>query len=73
MCLKKLNKWFEGRMKRVGRFSMWQWAILKTSLVFFGLLIGAYFSNWVLQYQMVFWIAFIVGYIYILSIVLPKK
>tara|TARA_Y100000310_G_C20112277_1_gene547674 strand:+ start:140 stop:322 length:183 start_codon:yes stop_codon:yes gene_type:complete len=60
-------------MKRVGRFSMWQWAILKTSLVFFGLLIGAYFSNWVLQYQMVFWIAFIVGYIYILSIVLPKK
>lgn len=73
MCFKKLNKWFEGRMKRVGKFSMWQWAILKTSIIFFGILIGAYLSDWVLQYQMIFWVVFIVGYIYIMSIVLPKK
>ena len=60
-------------MKKVGKFSMLQWAILKTSIIFFGILIGAYLSDWVLQYQMIFWIVFIVGYIYILSIVLPKK
>ena len=73
LVMKDFNKWFESKMKRVGKFSMWQWATLKTSLVFFGVLFGAYLSDWVLQYQIFFWVLSIVGYIYILSIILPTK
>ena len=73
MCLKLLNKWVEKCSKKVAKFGVWQWCALKLTMISFGMLLGAYLSNWVMQYQMVFWAVFIVGYIYLLSILLPKK
>jgi uncharacterized membrane protein YoaK (UPF0700 family) len=73
MCLKLLNKWVEKCSKKVAKFGVWQWCALKLTMISFGMLLGAYLSQWVMQYQMVFWAVFIVGYIYLLSILLPKK
>jgi uncharacterized membrane protein YoaK (UPF0700 family) len=73
MCLKLLNKWVEKCSKKVSKFGVGQWCVLKLTMVSFGMLLGAYLSQWVMQYQMVFWAVFIVGYIYLLSILLPKK
>ena len=73
MCLKLLNKWVEKCSKKVSKFGVWKWCVLKCTMLSVGMLLGAYFSNWVMQYQMIFWAVFIVGYIYLLSILLPKK
>ena len=73
MCLKLLNKWVEKCSKKVAKFGVWQWCALKLTMISFGMLLGAYLSQWVMQYQMVFWFVFIAGYIYLLSILLPKK
>ena len=73
MCLKLLNKWVEKCSKKVAKFGVWQWCALKLTMISFGMLLGAYLSQWVMQYQIYFWIVFIAGYIYLLSILLPKK
>ena len=73
MCFKLLDKWVEKSNKKVSKFGVGQWCVLKLTLISMGMILGAYFSNWVMQYQMVFWFVFIAGYIYILSILLPKK
>ena len=73
MCLKLLNKWVEKCSKKVAKFGIWQWCALKLTMISFGMLLGAYLSQWVIQYQIYFWIVFIAGYIYLLSILLPKK
>ena len=73
MCFKLLNKWVEKCSKKVAKFGVGQWCVLKLTLISLGMLLGAYLSDWVLQYQMIFWIVFIAGYIYLLSILLSKK
>jgi len=73
MCFKLLNKWVEKCSKKASKFGVWQWSVLKLTLISMGMILGAYFSNWVMQYQMVFWFVFIAGYIYILSIMLLSK
>ena len=73
MCLKLLNKWVEKCSKKVSKFGVWQWCVLKLTLISLGMILGAYLSNWVMQYQMVFWFVFIAGYIYLLSIILLSK
>ena len=73
MCLKLLNKWVEKCSKKVAKFGVWQWCALKLTMISFGMILGAYLSQWVMQYQIYFWIVFIAGYIYLLSILLPKK
>ena len=73
MCFKLINKWVEKCNKKVSKFGLGQWSVLKLTLISMGMILGAYFSNWVMQYQMVFWAVLIVGYIYLLSILLPKK
>ena len=73
MCLKLLNKWVEKCSKKVAKFGVWQWCALKLTMISFGMLLGAYLSQWVMQYQMVFWFVFIAGYIYLLSIICSNK
>ena len=73
MCFKLINKWVEKCNKKVSKFGLGQWSVFKLTMVSFGMLLGAYLSNWVMQYQMVFWIVFIAGYIYLLSIICSKK
>ncbi len=47
-------------------YSILDFALLKTSLISFGILLGAYFSQFFIGYISVVWIVFIVAYLLIM-------
>jgi hypothetical protein len=60
MCLKKFKIWYE---KRLRRLDIWDMALIKTAIGMFALVIGAYFSEDILQYWYVFIIIMILAMI----------
>ncbi|HOL21497.1 MAG TPA: hypothetical protein PLQ41_01410 [bacterium] len=53
-------KWSEGKIKKM---SVWDMALVKFVCVFLGLILGAYFSEYIKYHQWIFLIFLIAGYI----------
>ncbi|MCM8762619.1 MAG: hypothetical protein NC905_01700 [Candidatus Omnitrophica bacterium] len=53
-------KWSEDKIHKM---NMWDIALVKFVCVFFGLILGAYISEFVRQYIWIFLILFLAGYI----------
>ena len=49
-------------MEKAGRFTLWDWAVLKAVLILLGIIIGAYVSKFVRKHIWYFAAAFIVLY-----------
>ncbi|MGE0793040.1 MAG: hypothetical protein AB7V77_02555 [Candidatus Woesearchaeota archaeon] len=61
--MKKLENWFNKKIKKV---TFWNFALIKTCLIIFGIIIGAYISNFVKTFIW-YWIAvFAILYIWII-------
>ena len=51
-----------------GRMEVTDWIIFKLVLAIFGIIIGMYFADFFLQYKAILWIAFLVGFIYMVYV-----
>ena len=60
MC-EKLEKYFNKKIKKI---TLWDFALIKTCLIIFGIMIGAYISNFVKINIWYFLIAFVILYVY---------
>lgn len=70
MCWKKLSKWFEKKIKKV---DIWDFALIKTTIIIAGIIIGAYIADFVKEFIW-YWVAlFVVFYIWMLMILHSKK
>ncbi|PKM89223.1 MAG: hypothetical protein CVU87_05775 [Firmicutes bacterium HGW-Firmicutes-12] len=49
-----------------GKYTAWDFAFLKISLLSLGIIFGAYFANFFLSYTSFLWIVFIVSYLWIM-------
>lgn len=64
-----LKSFFENKIRK---FTMWDFAIFKIALVVFGMVLGAYFAEFVKNYLTYFIVIFVLSYIYILYNVFKK-
>lgn len=55
-----LIKWSEEKIRKM---NFWDMGLVKFVCIFFGLILGAYISNFVRQYIWIFLILFLAGYI----------
>ncbi|OPX88620.1 MAG: hypothetical protein A4E53_01875 [Pelotomaculum sp. PtaB.Bin104] len=53
-------------LKATSKYSVMDFACLKITLVFLGILLGTYFSNYFLNYTDFLWVVFIVSYFWIM-------
>lgn len=65
----KLNKWFSNKIQRIG---LWQFALIKTTLILFGIIIGSLISGFVINYMWYFLGIFLVLYIWVIIIFFKK-
>ncbi|KJS84272.1 MAG: hypothetical protein JM58_11295 [Peptococcaceae bacterium BICA1-8] len=49
-----------------GKYTAWDFAFLKISLVCLGILLGAYFAKFFLSYTTFLWVVFIASYLWIM-------
>ncbi len=64
------KKWFE---EKIHKLTLWDMALVKITLIIFGIIIGAYISAFVKQYLWYFVGAFVVLYAIILYKFFRKK
>jgi uncharacterized membrane protein YoaK (UPF0700 family) len=70
MCWKNLNKWFEKKIKKI---DIWDFALIKTTLIIAGIIIGAYITDFVKEFVW-YWVAlFVLFYVWMLMILHSKK
>ena len=53
-------------VKAANRYTFWDYFFLKTTVLFFGILIGTYFSSFFIGHTLFLWAAFLVTYVYII-------
>ncbi|OPX83343.1 MAG: hypothetical protein A4E53_04684 [Pelotomaculum sp. PtaB.Bin104] len=53
-------------LRSVRKYSLWDYAFLKITLISFGILIGAYFAKFFLAHSSLLWTIFIVSYFWIM-------
>ena len=53
-------------MRAAKRYTLWDYACLKITLVSLGILMGAYFAKFFLSYTSLLWIIFLVSYLCII-------
>jgi small multidrug resistance family-3 protein len=61
-----LNKFIQKAMKATRKFTVTDFACLKISLLFLGILLGAYFAQFFLSHTSFLWLVFIASYIWIM-------
>jgi small multidrug resistance family-3 protein len=61
-----MQKFINKSLNSVKNYTIWDFACLKVTLVFSGILLGSYFSKFFLSKIFLVWIIFIITYIYIL-------
>jgi len=64
-----LKNWAEKKMKR---FSVYDFAVFKTTIVLFGIIIGAYIASFVKQYIWYFVLFAAIGYAYLVYLMFRK-
>ncbi|NLD05229.1 MAG: hypothetical protein GX672_04940 [Synergistaceae bacterium] len=52
-------------IKAANRYTLWDYFFLKTTVLFFGILIGTYFSRFFINHTLFLWVGFLVTYLYI--------
>lgn len=67
-----MKKLIEDMLKAVRKYNIWDYGWLKMALCSFGILLGAYFSEFFLRYITVIWILFFVSYVWIIYKTLVK-
>lgn len=65
-----LFTWAEEKFKN---FTFWDIGVFKLALIAFGMILGAYFAMFVMEYMLYFWIVFIAAYIYLVFKMFQKK
>lgn len=68
-----MKKLINSVLKSARNYSLFDFACLKIYLVFAGILLGSYFSNYFLSNILVVWVICIVTFIYVLYITLMKN
>lgn len=53
-------------IKAANRYTFWDYFFLKTAVLFFGILIGTYFSSFFIDHTLFMWVVFLVAYVYIM-------
>lgn len=61
-----MNTLIKRALKAARNFTVMDYACLKITLIAFGILIGAYFPKFFLNYSSYLWVIFIVSYIWIM-------
>ena len=67
-----MRTFIEGILKSTEKYNIFDFSSMKIGLISFGILIGAYFSDFFLQYTAILWIIFIASYIWIVYITFIK-
>lgn len=65
-----LFKWAE---KKIRKLSIWDFSLVKTALIIFGIIVGAYISTFVKQHVWYFIAVFVLLYAIVLYRVFKKK
>ena len=60
-----MRRFIESAMRATKKYTVFDFGILKITLVSFGILLGAYFSEFFLRHTVTLWIVFLVTYIFI--------
>ncbi len=58
-----MNKFIKRVLKATSKYTVMDFACLKITLVFLGILLGAYFSEFFLNHTVFLWIVFIISYV----------
>ena len=53
-------------IKAANRYTLWDYFLLKTTVLFFGIVIGTYFSNFLIDHTIFLWAVFLVTYVWII-------
>jgi len=53
-------------LSSIGRYTAWDFAFLKITLVSLGILLGTYFADFFLNYTVLLWVIFLGSYIWIM-------
>lgn len=61
-----MKKIIDSLMNSAKKYTVFDFAVLKITLVFLGIILGAYFSKFFLSYILIIWVIFIVLYIIIM-------
>ena len=67
-----MKKFIQQIMSAVGKYSIWDYIWFKTGLISFGIILGAYFSTFFLDYIFVVWMLFSATTIFIIYRTLIK-
>ena len=59
-------KFIDKMMNSVKEFTFWDYFWFKFFLITFGMIIGTYFHEFLVDYVMLLWIFFVIAYIYIM-------
>lgn len=59
-------KFIDRIIKAANRYTFWDYFFLKTTVLFFGILIGTYFSSFFINHTLLLWLVFLVTYVYIM-------
>ena len=61
-----MRSYIEYAMSAVRKYTVWDFAWLKITLISLGILLGTYFADFFLHYTVALWIIFAVSYLLIL-------
>ena len=62
----KMFDFIDRMVRAANRYTLWDYFFLKTTVLFFGILIGTYFSSFFIGHTLFLWAAFLVTYVYII-------
>lgn len=61
-----MNKLFNKALNSTKKYTIWDFGLLKITLISLGILLGTYFSNFFLSIIMLIWIIFVISYAFIM-------
>lgn len=61
-----MKKFIQRALKAASKYTVMDFAFFKITLIFLGILLGAYFSEFFLSHTVFVWVVFIVSYIWIM-------
>lgn len=61
-----MSKFIQRALRAANKFTLMDYACLKITLLFLGILLGAYFSKFFLSHTVFLWVVFIVSYLWIM-------
>ena len=61
-----MKSFIERVLGAAGKYTVWDFAFLKITLLSVGILLGAYYGEFFLRYTFFLWVVFIVSYLWIM-------